>query len=114
MTKTISDFSDSIEHSRVEESRCEKGKPTPTPTPPAPIPTGGFSLQTSDGLCLTVAELIKHGVLTVDACDAGSRWNDDQGFLTNLAMDQNQCLKLDKKDHKKDACVAGNTLWLGN
>jgi len=111
LAKAVSDFSDSIERSRMEESQCEKGSPTPAPTP---IPTGGFSLQTDDGLCLTVAELVNHGVLTVDACDAGSRWSDDQGFLSNLAMDDNQCLKLDKKDHKDDPCVAGTTLWLGN
>jgi hypothetical protein len=109
MAKAVSDFSDSIDRSRVEESQCEKGSPTPAPTP---IPTGGFSLQTNDGLCLTVAELVEHGVLSVDACDAGSRWSDDQGFLTNLAMDKNQCLKLDKAD-RDDPCAEGNTLWLG-
>jgi hypothetical protein len=110
MAKAMSDFSDSIKRSQVEESQCAKGSPTPAPTP---IPTGGFSLKTSDDLCLTVAELTKHGVLTVDACDAGSRWSDDEGYLVNLAMDETQCLKLDKQDHKHDSCVAGNTLWLG-
>jgi arylsulfatase A-like enzyme len=109
MAKAVSDFSESIERSRVEESQCEQGSPTPAPTP---IPTGGFSLQTQDGLCLTVAELVKHSVLTVDACDAGSRWSDDQGFLENLAMSKNQCLKLDRAD-QDDPCTEGNTLWLG-
>lgn len=111
MTKAVNDFSDSVDRSKVEESQCEKGSPTPAPTP---IPSGGFALQTADGLCLTVAKLIKHGVVTVDACDSGSRWNDDSGYLTNLGVDPSiYCLKLDKADHKKNICIEGNTLWLG-
>jgi len=114
MTKAMDDFSNSVDRSQVEESQCEKGSPTPSPTPPSPtpVPSGGFALQTSDGRCLTVTELIKHGVLSMDGCDSGSRWNDDNGYLTNVAADPSiYCLKLDQAD--QTACSEGNTIWLG-
>merc|ERR1712137_156752 len=113
MRKAMAEFSDSVDRSKVEESQCEKG-PSPSPSPaPTPVPTGGFALQTAEGLCLAVTELVKHGVVTVDACDETSRWSDDDGFLTNLGIDKkNHCLKLDKADHSKP-CVEGNTMWLG-
>merc|ERR1712100_292693 len=109
MTNAMNMFSDSVDRSKVSESQCEKGSPTP---PPTPIPTGGFALETSNGKCLTVAEWVNHGVLTVDACDAGSHWDDSDGFLTNVAAASSaRCLKLDKAD--QHACSEGNTLWLG-
>merc|ERR1712046_154256 len=111
MKDAMDKFKDSVDTSRVSESQCEKG---PTPSPPSPTPSGGFTLTTAEGRCLTVQNLVKHGVLEVDACDEGSKWNDDSGYLTNMAMDSSAyCLKLDKMDHKDGACVEGNTLWLG-
>merc|ERR1712203_1225523 len=115
MTKALNAFSDSVDRSKVLESQCEEGPvpPSPSPPTPTPIPSGGFALETADGRCLTVAELVNHGVLTVDMCDAGSRWDDSDGFLPNLgAASSTHCLKLDKADHKH-ACSEGNTLWLG-
>jgi len=115
MTKAMDEFRDSVDHSRVYESECEDGPgPSPTPTPtPTPVPSGGFSLATSDGECLTVEALVKHGVVTVAACDEGSRWDDSKGYLTNLGVDPSiYCMKLDRADGG-GSCDAGNTIWLG-
>merc|ERR1712032_811519 len=97
MTKALNAFSDSVDSSKVLESQCEEGPvpPSPSPPTPTPIPSGGFALETADGRCLTVAELVNHGVLTVDMCDAGSRWDDSDGFLTNLgAASSTHCLHI--------------------
>lgn len=108
MTTAMDDFSASVDHSKTEESQCEAGKLTSSPTLTlTAIPSDGFALQTSDDLCLTVAELIGHGVVTVEACDAGSRWKDYDGYLTNLAA-KDYCLKLDHAE-----CNVGNTIWIG-
>merc|ERR1711908_143109 len=109
----MDDFSASVDRSKIEESKCEPGSLTPSPALTlTPIPSEGFALQTSDGLCLTVAELIRHGVVTVEACDADSRWKDHNGYLANVAV-KDSCLKLDKADHEKP-CIAGNTIWIGD
>jgi len=110
MKDAMDKFKVSVDNSRVSESQCQKDL---TPSPPPPAPTGGFALPTADGRCLTVQQLVQHGVLEVDSCDEGSRWNDDNGYLTNVAMDSPAyCLKLDKMGHE-DACVEGATVWLG-
>jgi len=108
MFKSMHDFRDSVDYSRQEESGCEaKGSSRLSNT----VPDSGDSLMTPDGMCLTVENLDKHGVVTVDACDAGSRWEESSGHLKNAAADKNNlCLKVDSAD---GPCVEGSTIWLG-
>jgi len=113
MKAAMQDFVDSIDHSRMYESQCKPRGPSPGP---APKPTGGFELQVAAGKavkgeCLTIQGLEKHAVVVIGSCDAGSRWSNASGQLTNLA-DSSLCLKVDAANNKKP-CAQGNTIWMG-
>jgi len=114
MKQAMDDFDDSITHSRMYESQCMPVQPAPSP---GPTPSGGYELVVTGGKavageCLTLQGLEKHALVIIGSCDSGSKWDEmSDGRLMNLADDE-LCLKLDAEDHKQ-ACVLGNTIWMG-
>jgi len=108
MHQALKDWMDSIDYSKVHESQCAKKSSLKDSVT---TPQEGFSLKSAEGACLSVRDLVGHGVVEVSECDENSRWEFRDGDLKNLAADKTSlCLKLDNKDHP---CTNGNTIWLG-